>query len=166
MRCSTTMILSPSDEAKHMKSQPASLCCSHRSRRVFLADCGLGFTGLVLGSLFAKDGAANASGAWAPPDGKPHFAPKAKRVIWMFMLGGVSHIESFDPKPGLTAYAGKKVSESPFRDALQAQFAKDNVRGNLAQHPIDLSIYPMQCGSKKFGQSGIEIADWFPHIGR
>ena len=61
----------------------------------------MGFTGLVLGSMLQRDGIlkADAHAAWLPPDGKPHFAPKAKSVIWLFMLGGVSHVESFDPKP-------------------------------------------------------------------
>jgi len=149
----------------HSKRNQQGLCCSRADRRVFLADCGMGFTGLVLGSLLGRDAEAASLDAWAPPDGKPHFAPKAKRVIWLFMLGGVSHLESFDPKPGLTPYAGKKIGDSPFKDALKAQFVKDNVRGNLAAHPIDLAIYPMQCGSKKFGQSGTEVADWFPNIG-
>ena len=67
-------------------------------RRAFLADLGLGFTGLALGAMVARDGVGS-PGAWAPPDGGPHFAPKAKHVIWLFMNGGVSHMESFDNKP-------------------------------------------------------------------
>ena len=59
-----------------------------------------------------------------PPDGKPHFQPKAKRVIWLFMLGGVSHVESFDPKPALNKYAGKQLSETPYKDALEAPSSK------------------------------------------
>ena len=46
---------------------------------------------------------------WRPPDGKPHFAPKAKSVIWLFMRGGLSHMESFDPKPMLTKYNGQEL---------------------------------------------------------
>ncbi len=76
----------------------------------------MGFTGLVLGSMLQRDGIlradAHGSAAWLPPDGKPHFAPKAKSVIWLFMLGGVSHVESFDPKP-LNKYAGKSIDETP-----------------------------------------------------
>src|SRR4051812_49118513 len=71
------------------------------TRRSFLADCGLGFTGLALGAMLARDGIVKADGptSWLPPDGRPHFAPRAKSVIWLFMLGGTSHMESFDPKP-------------------------------------------------------------------
>ena len=54
---------------------------------------------------------------WSPPNGQPHFAPKAKSVIWLFMNGGVSHMESFDPKPMLNKYAGKTIAETPFADA-------------------------------------------------
>ena len=62
-------------------------CKSHR--RAFLADLGMGFTGLALGAMLHE-----ARGA-APP--RPR--AKAKSVIWLFMNGGVSHMESFDPKP-------------------------------------------------------------------
>src|SRR5689334_19103925 len=86
-----------------------------RDRRTFLADVGLGFTGLALGAMLNRDGIARAAtGGWTLPDGKPHFAPKAKRVIWLFMIGGTSHVESFDPKPELTKYAGKKFVDTPY----------------------------------------------------
>ena len=78
-------------------------------RRAFLSDLGLGFTGLALGAMLHRDGLAS-NAAWAPPDGKPHFPPKAKSVIWLFMNGGVSHMESFDPKPEITKYAGDRKS--------------------------------------------------------
>ena len=65
------------------------------SRRNFLADSGMGFTGLALGSLLAQDDIArgNESEHSAMPTGQAHFAPKAKSVIWYFMLGGTSHME-------------------------------------------------------------------------
>src|ERR1700733_3246289 len=84
------------------------------NRRTFLADLGMGFTGLALGAMLQRDGFAS-EGAWTPPDGRPHFAPKAKNVIWLFMNGGVSHMESFDPKPELTKYAGKSIAETPYK---------------------------------------------------
>jgi len=52
----------------------------------------------------------------SPPTGLPHFTPKAKSVIWLFMNGGVSHLESFDPKPMVAKYAGKTIAETPFAD--------------------------------------------------
>ncbi|MEX1042279.1 MAG: DUF1501 domain-containing protein [Pirellulaceae bacterium] len=132
-------------------------------RRKFLTDMGMGFTSLALGAMLHRDGVARAE--WAPPTGKPHNPPKAKSVIWLFMNGGVSHMESFDPKPMLTKYAGKTIAETPFADtqdpkklAIERLVAPD---GNGAQRN---TLYPLQVGSQKHGQSGIEISDWFPHI--
>jgi hypothetical protein len=148
------------------RNQRASLCCSNKSRRIFLADCGLGLTGMVLGTLASQRSFADSTAGWAPPDGKPHFAPKAKRVIWLFMLGGVSHVESFDPKPALNQFAGKKISETPHKNVLDSQFVKDNsVSINGKDRQIYPSIYPLQSTFKKYGQSGCEVSDWFPHMG-
>src|SRR4051812_11885492 len=84
------------------------------SRRAFLADVGMGFTGLALGAMLAREGIVRGSdvGNWLPPDGKSQFAPKAKSVIWIFLVGGMSHMESFDPKPELNKWAGKTIAES------------------------------------------------------
>jgi hypothetical protein len=145
--------------------------CRRFPRRAFLADLGMGFTGLVLGAMLQRDGIARASevvspGAWAPPDGRPHFAPKAKRVIWLFMVGGVSHVESFDPKPALTKYAGKTIAETPYKDTLDSPFVKKNLREFVAGlHKVRPAIFPLQVGYRKRGQSGIEVSDWFPHVG-
>jgi hypothetical protein len=135
------------------------------SRRTFLADMGMGFTGLALGAMLQRDSLA--STIWTPPTGRPHFAPKAKNVIWLFMNGGVSHMESFDPKPMITKYGGKSISETPFADtqdpkklALERLLVPD-ANGNQRN-----KLYPLQIGFKKHGQSGIEVSDWFPHIAR
>src|SRR5579872_6811138 len=95
-------------------------------RRTFLADVGMGFAGLVLGKMLADDGIVRAGdGAiWSPPDGQPHVAPKAKSVIWIFLVGGMSHMESFDPKPALNEYAGKTIAESPFKSTLDSPYLK------------------------------------------
>src|SRR5215468_3686159 len=82
--------------------------CRGTHRRAFLADLGMGFTGLVLGAMLHDDGVARAA---APPR-----RAKAKSVIWLFMNGGVSHLESFDHKPMLTKYAGKTIDETPYKD--------------------------------------------------
>src|SRR5438552_1112442 len=89
------------------------------SRRTFLADTGMGFTGMALSALMFRDGRADAS----PLDahGVAHHAPRAKSVIWIFLIGGVSHMESFDPKPMLTKYAGKSIDETPFKDAVEPE---------------------------------------------
>ena len=70
--------------------------CPGITRRSFLVDTGMGFTGLALGAMLFRDGVARAAapGADAPgsPDGRPHSTPKAKAVIWIFLCGGVSHV--------------------------------------------------------------------------
>jgi hypothetical protein len=133
------------------------------SRRTFLADIGMGFTGLALGAMLERDGILRA--ATTGPDGRPHFNPRAKRVIWLFMIGGVSHMESFDPKPELNKHAGKTIEESPYRDTLKNPVIKKNLREAIqGLHKIHPKLYPMQTGYAKRGQSGIEVSDWFPHI--
>src|SRR5881394_1796816 len=97
-------------------------CCPGITRRSFLADTGMGFTGLALGAMLFKDGVANAApvaDALGSPVGQAHFPPKAKSVIWIFLCGGVSHVESFDPKSALTKYAGKSIEETPYKDVLK-----------------------------------------------
>ena len=141
-------------------------CCGRIQRRTFLSDCGMGFMGLVLGAMLQRDGHAAVNGEWTPPDGRPHFAPKAKRVIWLFMCGGVSHVETFDPKPALTQYAGKTFAETPYEKVVQASFVTQNVRVAPADgtHFVRDHLYPLQIGFKKRGESGIEVSDWWPHL--
>ncbi|MFN7919801.1 MAG: DUF1501 domain-containing protein [Bryobacteraceae bacterium] len=140
------------------------LCSDRKPRRLFLADMGMGMTGLALGAMLSRR--AGADDAWLPPDGKAHFQPKAKRVIWLFMLGGVSHVESFDPKPVLNQYAGKLVSETPHKDVLNNPFVKENLNAFVpGQHDIKVKLYPMQTGFRKRGQNGVEVSDWFPNLG-
>ncbi len=138
-------------------------------RRAFLADLGMGVTGMALGAMLHRDGIARAHdpAAWQPPNGQPHFAPKAKNVIWLFMIGGTSHVESFDPKPALNRHAGKSIAETPHADVLESPHTK-NVRiavPNDANGHIRHELYPLQVGYSKRGQSGIEVSDWWPHVG-
>src|SRR6478736_5150235 len=99
-------------------SVPPCLCVrpsSVQSRRSFLSNLGLGCGGLALGSLLFQDGIARANDSaekWSPPDGQPHHTPKAKNVIWIFLSGGVSQLETFDPKEALNKHAGKTYDES------------------------------------------------------
>lgn len=138
-------------------------------RRTFLADVGMGFTGLALGAMLARDGVVRgeSTAEWQPPNGMPHFAPKAKSVIWLFMNGGVSHMESFDPKPELTKYAGKSISETPYKDSQNPEklaLARVTVV-NDANGQQRNKLYPLQVGFRKYGASGIELSDWVPNIG-
>ena len=119
--------------------------------------------------MLARDGVARASDVepWSPPTGQPHFAPKAKSVIWLFMNGGVSHMESFDPKPMLTKYEGKSIAETPYKDVQNPEKLK-RARVtviNDANGQQRNKLYPLQVGYKKYGQAGIEMSDWVPHMG-
>src|SRR5206468_812182 len=134
MPCSATTTSSPSIESirpagearmtgrhRHARTGPP---CGRVRRRTFLADVGLGFTGLALGAMLHRDGVARAeeSPAWSPPDGRPHFEARARSVIWIFLSGGVSHLETWDPKPALNKHAGKTYDAtglpSPFKSPL------------------------------------------------
>jgi hypothetical protein len=133
------------------------------TRRRFLADLGMGFTRLVLGAMLFEDGHVKAD---APAgSGLPLFPPKAKNVIWLFMLGGVSHLESFDPKPALNKYAGKTIPQTPYAGVLQSPEINKNFRPFAGEPKVDTKILPLQIGFRKRGQSGIEVSDWWPHVG-
>jgi hypothetical protein len=114
------------------------------SRRALLrqASCGIGLIGLQ--SLFADS--AQATNPLAPR--LPHFTPRAKRIIFLFMHGGPSHLDTFDPKPRLAADHGKPI---PFKRGLT--FGEDSVRG-LMKPLWDF---------KQYGQSGIPVSGLFPH---
>lgn len=119
------------------------------SRRQMLASVGGGAGMLALRAMLAKDfGAAVASDLYAPR--KPHYAPRAKRVIWLFMHGGPSHVDLFDPKPDLVKYAGKPIP---------ASFGNVMTRRNVGQNPLLGPIKPF----RKRGKSGLEISDFLPH---
>ena len=137
--------------------------CAGITRRSFLADTGMGFTGLVLGSMLCRDSARAEESAWRPPDGRPHYPPKAKSVIWIFLCGGVSHVESFDVKPALNTYAGKSIEETPFKDLFTDSF-KGVVDANQAHHPRK-SIMALNTGYRAYGDSGLVVGDWFQNIG-
>ena len=82
---------------------------SSASRRQFFTSAGAGLGGVAWASMLQSE-EATATEAWAPPNGKPHFAPKAKSVIWLFMAGGASQTETFDPKPALNRYGGMTIA--------------------------------------------------------
>lgn len=154
-----------------MTDRQTTCSCRRRSRRTFLADCGFGFTGLALGAMLADDGILRAAAESArEPDGRPHFTPKARSVIWIFLSGGYSHLETFDPKPALNTYAGKTFDDTPLENPVNSPLHKKRFRSVPAEEinvrDVYPTIYPMQVGWKKHGESGIEITDWWPHLAR
>jgi hypothetical protein len=112
--------------------------CRRVSRRDFLHRAGGGFLGLALGGLWAEAGEI------------PHatLPAKAKSVIFLFMCGGVSHIDTFDPKDN--KWAGKMLDVVGFGD-------------NLA--PMKRPVIYCKRKFTRHGQSGIPVSDWFPHVG-
>lgn len=134
-------------------------------RRSFLST-GSGLAGLALTAMLHRDGYLNADDAAKVPSGQPHFPAKVKRVIWLFMVGGTSHVEAFDPKPMLDKYDGKSIEETPFKASLDSPHVKKNLREFVpGLHKVRPKLMKMQTGWAKRGRSGIEVSDWWPHVG-
>ena len=120
------------------------------SRREMLTRCSTGFGMLALSGLMADEAYAGLTGsAENPLSRKPHFEAKAKSVILCHMSGGVSHVDSFDPKPRLAKEAGE-----PLPMKLERTMFNDN--GN---------IFPSPWAFNNYGESGIPVSDLFPHTG-
>jgi hypothetical protein len=129
-----------------------------RSRRDFMFQTGGGISGLALAYLLNQDGllraASNSCATNSPVPSpltarKPQFPPRATSVISMFMSGGVSHVDTFDPKPALSKYSGKPLEGKG--DIIVRQ-------GNPGP------LMPSPFSFKKYGQSGMDVSEIFPHI--
>ncbi|REK11982.1 MAG: DUF1501 domain-containing protein [Planctomycetota bacterium] len=120
------------------------------SRRELLRRTGLGFGSLALAQLMAGEQLLSTSEAATPLNPLapklPHFTPRAKHVIHLFMNGGPSHVDTFDPKPELTKRHGQEL---PF-----------NLRTERKTGAAFRSPYKFT----KHGQSGIEVSEIFPHV--
>lgn len=140
-------------------------------RRSFLCQSGLGFGSLALTAMLTRELQAEPQSnarARSIAEQAMRFTPKAKSVIWLFMIGGASHMESFDPKPMLNKYAGKTLKESPFAGVLSSPYlANERV---VAFDPnngfVRTEIYPLQVAYRRCGQSGLEISNWWPNLQR
>jgi len=139
-------------------------CQTCWSRRDFLFRSGGGISGLALAhllnsqNLLAAEAAGIGGACSATPIGSnpyapkpPHFKPRATAVISLFMSGGVSHVDTFDPKPALTKYAGQPLDGKVGGDVIVRQ-----------GHPGPLMPSPFQF--KKYGQSGLEVSEIFPRV--
>ena len=132
------------------------------SRRDLLFGAGEGISGLALAYLLNRDGllaaetapgpasCANSAGIPSPFSAKaPHFKPRAKSVISLFMDGGVSAIDTFNPKPALDKYHGQPL---PVKGEVQVQ---QGFPGPIMRSPYKF---------KRYGQSGIAVSELFPHM--
>ncbi|MCB1079013.1 MAG: DUF1501 domain-containing protein, partial [Verrucomicrobiae bacterium] len=124
-----------------------------RSRRDFLARAGAGFGSLALTHLLSKQGAFAATTGASPLNLPHHGKGKAKSVIFLFMEGGPSHLDSFDPKPALNKLAGKPLPPS-FKRPITAMGEQES--------PIlgEKRVW------KQFGESGTWVSDWLPHTSK
>src|SRR5215207_2839522 len=98
-----------------------------RTRRHFFRDCGVSVGAMALGSLLSRDahGAKERNDPLVPK--KPHFPAKAKAVIFLFMAGGPSQLDLFEPKPELNKLSGQKVPES-FTKGKRFAFIKGDAK--------------------------------------
>ncbi len=124
---------------------------SSASRRQFLLHSGGGIGGLALAQLLSS-GEGSAATTDRPLAPKPsHFPGRARRVIYLFMHGGPSHMDLWDPKTDLQKYSGKPLPES---------FGSVMTRRDVARNPLLGPIKPFH----KHGQSGLEISEFLPHL--
>ena len=119
------------------------------SRRQMLREASLGFGSIALTALLAEKSWAGSTGTIRDAVNPSHHRPKARNVIFLYMDGGVSHVDSFDPKPRLRRENGQR-----FAMKMEPTQFEDNgaVLGNLWDF-------------KKYGQSGLPVSDLFPFIG-
>ncbi len=124
------------------------------TRRDFLWRAGGGFGSLALTALLAEDGFFNSSARAATGDSLaprlPHRSATAKAIICLFMYGGVSHLETFDPKPELNRRSGQAMPNLD-RDPLFKVRHPGKLLGSVSKF-------------RKHGQSGIEVSEFFPHL--
>ncbi len=118
------------------------------TRREFLSRSGMGMGVIGLAGLFADAGLLSAEPTNVNPlaPKAPHFPAKAKRVIHLFMNGGPSHVDTFDPKPVLAKYAGKPLPTPNLRTERRTGAA-----------------FPSPFPFKRYGKSGIEVSELFEH---
>ena len=123
-----------------------------RTRRWFFEQCGVGLGSLALGSLLSDSGYAAGENAFAPK--QPHFAPKAKNVIFLFMAGAPSHLELFDYKPQLAKFDGT-LPPAELLKGYRAAFINPNS-----------TLLGPKFKFAKYGQSGAEISELLPHTAK
>src|SRR5215510_13040367 len=130
------------------------------SRRDFLQKSAFGFGAIAFGDLLSRDRAFAKSEAASSPNllapHQPHFVGQAKHVIFLFMTGGPSHMDTFDPKPELQKRSGQPLPDSFKTEGLNLQFMKAT-DGKLMGSPFPF---------KRYGQSGLEISSLFTKLGQ
>ena len=127
------------------------------NRRKFLSRMSIGLGSAALGSLLIPDLFSSSSPEEAIMQGLPHFAPKAKRVIYLFQNGAPSQLETFDYKPLLNKMVGQNLPES-IRNGQRLT----GMTASQTTFPLVGSYF----GFKQYGNSGAWVSDLFPHMSR
>jgi hypothetical protein len=120
------------------------------NRRWFIEQCGVGMGALALNHLLGKNGLAQGAVNPLAPK-KPHFAPKAKNVIYLFMAGGPSHIELFDNKAALTKFDGT-LPPAELLKGYRSAFINPNSK-----------LLGPKFKFSRYGKSGAEVSELLPH---
>ncbi len=129
------------------------------ARRTFLKRSGISLGGMALTSLLqqsiarAENGLRSGDQPWQGVLQPLHFAPRAKRIIWLYMAGGMTHLDTFDYKPKLEELHGKPMPESVTAGQQIAQLQGQKLNCFAPQHPF-----------RKWGKSGQEIAEIWPRL--
>ncbi len=126
-----------------MNLQSKTTECDSLNRRHWIRRCGMGFGGLALANMLSTESKADGAIGALPP----HFPGKAKHIIHVFLNGGVSQVDTFDPKPELTRLAGKMLPV--------ANLQTERKTGVALPSPFSFAQY---------GQSGIPVSDLFPKL--
>jgi uncharacterized protein DUF1501 len=124
------------------------------ARRWFLQQCGMGLGAIALSSLLAESGFAAAENTDPLTPKQPQFAPKAKRVIFLFMAGAPSHLELFDYKPQLAKFDGT-LPPPDLLKGYRAAFINPNSK-----------LLGPKFKFARYGQSGIELSELLPHLSK
>ena len=129
------------------------------TRRHFFGKTASGVGAIALAHLLGRDLSASETekAAAGGLPGLPHFAPKAKRVIWLFQSGGPSQLETFDPKPGLAKLRGQDLPES-----IRKGQRLTTMTSGQSSFPLVESAF----GFQQHGESGAWISDLFPHTAK
>ena len=129
------------------------------TRRHFFGKAASGVGSIALAHLLGRDfaGAQTPAGAASGLPRLPHFAPKAKRVIWLFQSGGPSQLETFDPKPELAGMRGQDLPES---------VRKGQRLTTMTAHQTSFPLVESAFGFRQHGSSGAWISDLLPHTAK
>jgi hypothetical protein len=122
------------------------------TRREFFTQAGSGLAGIALAQMLHESGLAASVDPLEAK--KPHHPPTAKSIIWLFMEGGPSHVDLFDPKPKLQELAGQPIPES-----MRPKFT---AMPGTAKN----GLMPSKRVFKQHGESGLWVSDWYPHIAK